>query len=509
MPACITFHVMRRWLTAAVIAVVVVIAAFAAAAGSIKARAERKIKQDYGDELQISRLNISLFPTISATGEDVVYRPNGRTDLPPLITIRKFSAETNWFVVLGEHVRKVTLEGLVITVPPRGERDEKRKPMAGKASGLVIDQVVADGAVLNILPKKEGKEPLVFDLYQLTVRRAGEERDMRFETVMKNAKPPGDIHSTGKFGPWDDDAALTPVSGSYTFDHADLSVFKGIAGMLSSRGSYQGELDHIEVSGDTDTPDFRLRISGQPVHLTTQFHAVVDGTDGNTYLDPVNGHFGKSSVVARGKVEGERGTGKTVTLDAVVDDGRLEDMLRLAVPGTPSISGAISFHSKIVVPPGNDVDVVEKLHLDGAFTVGQAHFSKLNVQEKVNELSHRGSGDPKEPDTDTIASGFRGNFKLDQGVMTLRDLSFQVPGVTVALNGTYGLEDRKIDMGGTASLQAKLSQTTTGIKSFFLKALDPFFEKKNAGAVIPIHIGGTSEHPSFGLGKGSAKNSGE
>ena len=156
-----------------------------------------------------------------------------------------------------------------------------------------------------------------------------------------------------------------------------------------------------------------------------------------------------------------------------------------------------------------DVDVVEKLHLNGAFTVGQAHFSKLNVQEKVNELSHRGSGDPRRAETDTVASGFRGNFKLDQGVMTLRNLAFQVPGVTVALNGTYGLEDRKMDMHGTASLQAKLSQTTTGIKSFFLKALDPFFEKKNAGAVIPIHIGGTSEHPSFGLGKGSAKNTGE
>ena len=38
----------------------------------------------------------------------------------------------------------------------------------------MIDQVVADGAVLKILPKKEGKEPLVFDLYKLTVRRAGE-----------------------------------------------------------------------------------------------------------------------------------------------------------------------------------------------------------------------------------------------------------------------------------------------------------------------------------------------
>jgi hypothetical protein len=327
---------------------------------------------------------------------------------------------------------------------------------------------------------------------------------MRFETVMKNAKPPGDIHSSGKFGPWDEEPGLTPVSGDYTFDHADLSVFKGIAGILSSRGNYQGQLDRIEVQGDTDTPDFRLRISGQPVHLTTNFHAIVDGTDGNTYLHPVNGHFGSSSVVANGQIAGEKGTGKTVTLDAVVDNGRMEDMLRLAVPGQAAVNGAISFHSKIVIPPG-DIDVAEKLRLDGAFTVDQAHFSKLNVQEKVNELSHRGSGEPKESNDDTVASGFRGGFNLAKGVMTLRDLAFQVPGVTVALDGTYALEDRNMDLRGTASLQAKLSQTTTGVKSFFLKALDPFFAKKNAGAVIPIHIGGTSDHPTFGLGKGKDK----
>ncbi len=493
----------RGWIAAG-IAGGIVIAGLAAAGGSVKARVERKIKSDYGDQLQISRLHVSLFPTISASGENVVYRPGGRTDVPPLITIRKFTAETNWFVILGEDVRKVTLDGLVITVAPPADREKRQKPVSGKARGLVIDQVVADGTVLKILPKKEGKEPLVFDLYKLTVRRAGEERDMRFETIMKNAKPPGDIHSSGKFGPWDQEPGLTPVSGSYTFDHADLGVFKGIAGMLSSRGNYQGKLDRIEVSGETDTPDFRLRISGQPVHLTTQFHSIVDGTDGNTYLQPVTGHFGNSTVVAKGQVAGEKGTGKTVTLDAVVDHGRMEDMLRLAVPGTPAIKGAISFHSKIVIPPG-DIDVAEKLQLNGAFTVGQAHFSKLNVQKKVDELSHRGSGEPEVSNDDTVASGFRGSFKLDRGVMTLLNLAFQVPGVTVALNGTYDLEDRKMDLHGTASLQAKLSQTTTGIKSFFLKALNPFFEKKNAGAVIPIHIGGTSDHPTFGLGKGNQK----
>ena len=50
-----------------------------------------------------------------------------------------------------------------------------------------------------------------------------------------------------------------------------------------------------------------------------------------------------------------------------------------------------------------------------------------------------------------------------------------------------------------ASMDVKLSQMTTGVTSFFLKALDPIFMKKKKGAVIPIHIGGTREKPSVGL----------
>jgi hypothetical protein len=325
-----------------------------------------------------------------------------------------------------------------------------------------------------------------------------------FHATLTNAKPPGDIESTGRFGPWaKNDPAATPVSGNYTFRDADLSVFKGIAGKLSSDGNYGGYLGRIEVQGQTDTPDFTVTISGNPVHLTTQYHAIVDGTDGNTWLQPVIAHFLNSSVTAQGSVTGVKGVkGKTVSLDATASGARLEDMLVLGVKARkPAVSAVISFRAKLVIPPG-DVDIAQKLKLDGSFQAASAHFSKLDVQEKVNKLSHSGKGNPEEPESDTVASDFSGHFALDRGVMTLQQLSFRVPGVRVALNGTYGLEDEKLDFHGTASLEAKLSEATTGIKSFLLKALDPFFKKKNAGAVIPIKIGGTRKEPSFGLDLG-------
>ena len=55
-----------------------------------------------------------------------------------------------------------------------------------------------------------------------------------------------------------------------------------------------------------------------------------------------------------------------------------------------------------------------------------------------------------------------------------------------------------MDFHGTLRMDAKISQTMTGAKSFFLKAVDPFF-RKDGKTQIPIKIGGTREKPSFGL----------
>jgi hypothetical protein len=47
-------------------------------------------------------------------------------------------------------------------------------------------------------------------------------------------------------------------------------------------------------------------------------------------------------------------------------------------------------------------------------------------------------------------------------------------------------------------MDAKLSQTTTGFKSVFMRLVDPFF-RKNGKTVLPIKISGNLNQPSFGL----------
>jgi len=48
-------------------------------------------------------------------------------------------------------------------------------------------------------------------------------------------------------------------------------------------------------------------------------------------------------------------------------------------------------------------------------------------------------------------------------------------------------------------MQAKVSETTTGVKSFFLKLVDPLFKGKHGGSAIPIKISGRHDYPQVGL----------
>ncbi|MEP6538636.1 MAG: AsmA-like C-terminal region-containing protein [Bryobacteraceae bacterium] len=503
---------MRRWLIAgvAVLLLVPIAALFIIAPrlGPIaRAQVLKVLREKYQSDVELKDLKISLFPRVEARGEGLVMHYHGRTDLPPFISIKAFQANADFKSLLQDvkHVNALRLEGLEIHIPPKSEREQWPKKDSesgkGKPIEIVVDRVVADGSKLVILPKEEGKDPLEWDIHKLTLHSVGAGLPMQFVATLANAKPPGDIQSTGQFGPFDgDDPGSTPVSGKYTFANADLSVFNGISGTLASTGEYQGTLNRIEVDGETDVPDFMVKVAGNPIHLNTKFHSVVDGTSGDTLLEPVTASFLRSALTANGGVTGTKGVpGKTVDLDVVVNQARLQDILKLAIKSSSTpMTGIISFKTKMIIPPG-DKDIAEKLRLNGQFGIGAAKFTSLDVQNKVNKLSGRARGDTDDSDAESVLSNLQGRFVLDNGKVTFTKLSFSVPGALIQMAGSYNLRGGELDFHGTARMDAKVSQMTTGFKSLLLKAADPFFKKQGAGAVIPIKITGTRENPSFGL----------
>ncbi len=125
------------------------------------------------------------------------------------------------------------------------------------------------------------------------------------------------------------------------------------------------------MNGATDTPDFALERKGEPVHLKTTFHSIVDGTDGDTILDPVDAKFGNSEFLCRGSVSHLPGAeGKTISLSAETKHARMEDILKLVMGGNrPILKGVVDFKSEILIPQG-PAPVFDKLRLDGRFAIG-------------------------------------------------------------------------------------------------------------------------------------------
>jgi hypothetical protein len=97
-----------------------------------------------------------------------------------------------------------------------------------------------------------------------------------------------------------------------------------------------------------------------------------------------------------------------------------------------------------------------------------------------------------------------GSFHMQNAVIALPDLKYNVPGAAIELNGTYAL-DGALNFTGVARMQATVSQMVGGWKGFLLKPADRFFKKDGAGTKVGIRIKGTRESPEFGVDLGGMK----
>jgi hypothetical protein len=295
----------------------------------------------------------------------------------------------------------------------------------------------------------------------------------------------------------------SPLSGDYSFKDANLGVFESIDGKLASSGHFEGKLNNIVADGQADVPDFRLKSSGNVVPLRTRFHAIVDGTDGDTSLQPVTATLGRSNIECRGAIARNKDDSKkTVNLNVLVSRGRIEDFVRLAAKGEkPPLQGNAQMKIQMRVPPGAG-SVLGRLILDGTFSLEDAGFTSPTVQEKIDDISRRTQGKPSAVDIQGVASDFEGIFHLKKGLLEFPKLLFTVPGAVVSLDGWYDINSENMDLRGVVKTKAKISQMVKAPwKRVILKPVDPFFAKDGSGAVIRIAITGNRSNPQFARDK--------
>jgi len=472
----------------------------------VRSETEAYLRLRFHSDLEFQDFEISLRPGVHVVITGVVLRHNGRTDIPPLIEIAKVSFNANITGLLANKltVGSVRLDGLQIHTPPRqpGGRPLIHGTDAdlSKKFPFVIGEIIADDAVLIPLPKDPASTQHPFYIHHLLLKNFRFDQPADFHAVLTNPKPRGEIDCIGKFGPWDaEEPSRTPVDATFTFDHADLGTLKGLSGILSSKGKFKGPLDYLEVEGETDTPDFALRTASHPVPLHTVYSAIVDGTNGDVILNKVTATFVHTTIVAQGSVvDLTTHKGRTIDLDAVSDKGRVEDLLRLTVKtDKPVMTGYERLKTKIYIPE-RDEDLIDRMSLDGQFTIGDIQFTNNEIQDRIDTLSHRAQGKPQLGAEGTQLSELRGTFTMANSNVKFSSLTFGVEGASIALAGTYSMNNGELDFRGKLRMDAKISQTVTGKKSFFLKAVDPFF-RKNGATEIPVKITGTKDAPKYGL----------
>lgn len=491
---------------ASVFAVLVAIAAYMLRPAYLERQLVDGLSHHLGLDAAIGDVSVQFFPRPRVSGGDMTLRIPNRPDLPPFISIARFYVDVGLLSALRKHVETVHVDGLKITVPPKDARQAMRdSPPSGLGKPtIIVDHLIAHDAELAFVPKHKDRQPLTFLIHELRVDDLGFDSVMPFYAKLTNPVPRGLVETRGSVGPWiKEDPTSVSLSGDYTFTDADLSTINGIGGTLSSIGKYKGQLTEISATGTTETPNFSLDLGGRPVPLQTTFEAVVNGTNGSTELVRVDGKMRNTSLKVKGVIANLSGPGnRDVNLHVKIEDGRIEDVLALAIDSAePMLIGDLTLESTFLLPPGK-TRVPQRLVMSGRFGLGSAEFSDQQVQDKLHELSRRSQGKDKDEAIGRVLTSLRGRFTVRRGVLTLPDLAFRVPGATVGLAGSYALESGVLDFAGTLRMQASVSSAVGGFKSIFLKPFDPIFRKDGAGAVVPIKVSGTRDAPKMGLEMG-------
>jgi hypothetical protein len=460
-----------------------------------------------GRPVQIRTFSKTYFPP-GCIVEGIRFLRHKHPADPPIITVEKLVVQGSIAGMLTSPKRlsAVRVMGMHMVIPPKTPDEAPaivplNSGPGGKA--LAISKITADGVMLEFLPEDRGKKSYLLKIDRLGITDVGSGTSMSYRATLTNTKPPGVIQSEGKFGPWNpNDVGATPISGSFTYDNIDLSIFKSISGTGHARGQFAGPLARVRTHGNIDVSAFHVDGSDHSVQLATTFDATVNGTNGDVSLTPVVARFRGTRIEVRGSVAGhEGGKGKTADFDVAVPKGRVDDLLYLFNKGEPGMSGDVTLNGKFLWPPGPR-EFLEEIRLGLAFGMDGSQFTNPNTQDSIDHLSESAGGESKKvqnEDPRTVLSQLRGNIQVRNGISAISNASFDVPGAHATVRGTYNLLNQRVNLQGTLDTKGNLSDATTGFKALVVKAITPLFKKTKSVRIVPFQVTGAYGNTSVGI----------
>ena len=232
----------------------------------------------------------------------------------------------------------------------------RNRPAQADAGAFTADFERLFSAMRHFESSRAGKnDPKVFAMRSRCDDRAGSQAALPFKAELTNPIPKDRSKPAAPSDHGGGDPRATPLTGRYAFD--------GDCGPRYNRGDrrHSGLDRRVHRAAESDSrqgSDQHAQLPtsifpGQRVRLDATFDAVVDGTDGDTYLNDVSATLLKTSISAKGAVTGTRGVkGRTVKLDVAVADGRIEHLLKLSVKAEkPLMVGDVALHTDFLLPP--------------------------------------------------------------------------------------------------------------------------------------------------------------
>lgn len=466
-------------------------------------RMVERLQRASGTQVEIAKFRSTYFPP-GCVAEGVVFRKDSARggNSAPLVKIARATITSSYSGLLSRQKRisKIIADGIHIVIPAGGTQFS-----SGGGSGresLLIEELQARDGILEFASRKQGGKPLSLAIHNASFRNISSNRTIPFALSLRLPLPAAELTARGWIGPWlsqEGNVRGTPVSGSCDLEHGNLGVFESLGGTIESHVSFSGTLARVAVTGTTNSPDFEVKASRHQLPLSTQFRGTVDLRNGDVLLPSLTAKLGNTHLVAQAGVTGHP---KTVELRVDKGQGDVQDLILLfsKAPRSP-INGPIEFQTHIVLPPEHR-PFKQRVQLAGDFRIDPARFTSANTQEHVDQLSERARGQKDKDGAiyQDVLSNLKGHVILKDGVSNFPTISFSVPGATARMHGAYNLVNDRVNFHGNMRMQATVSQATTGVKSFFLKILDPFFKKKKSGAELPVSMTGTYDHTHFATG---------
>jgi hypothetical protein len=462
-----------------------------------------RLQRLLGATVEIKSFRPTYFPYAGYVAEGVTFRRQLSPGAPeqPFITVERLTVQSSYLGLFRKpHILHLVLaEGLHAEIPGSGMNLTSHK--SGKPDSVVAEEFRVENSELAITSAERGHKPLAFTIHSARFLNLGTDRTIAFSSTLRIPEPPGEAETHGWLGPFATGGGSmrrTPVNGSYVLRGADLGHYKSLMGILSSQGEFSGTLADLRVNGSTTSPDFGVRESRHHFRLATRFAGSVDLKSGDVVIQSLQADLGKTTLSGTARIAGKP---KAIELDVAHGQGQVEDLVLLFSDAPRSaIAGPISFSTKAALSTGNG-PFKKRVRLTGEFNIDPAHFTSEHTQHSVDKLSAEAQGEHSELAEDNEAvSKLQGHVVLGSGIARFSQITFRVPGAAASMAGTYSLLNKRVKFDGKMRMEAKLSQATTGAKSVFLKLLDPFYKKKNAGAELPVQMDGVYGHTHFSIG---------